>query len=91
MSKWEDTTLGTLICVKHGWPFKSEFLVEGVSDYPIVVSVGNFKYTGGFRFYETKARGYSGDYPAEYLLSPGDILLIMPVKQKAGKSLAFLV
>jgi type I restriction enzyme, S subunit len=87
MSKWREITLGSLIRVKHGWPFKSELMVEGAKDLPIVVSVGNFQYNGGFRLQETTVRGYVGDYPAEYSLVPGDILLIMTCQTEGGEIL----
>jgi type I restriction enzyme S subunit len=77
MTEWEFTTLGKLAIVKHGWPFKSEHLIEPGAGKPIVVAIGNFKYTGGFRFKETRIREYSGDFPQEYALAAGDILLIM--------------
>jgi type I restriction enzyme S subunit len=87
MNQWEETTLGELAKVKHGWPFKSEYLIEPGSGKPVVVSVGNFKYTGGFRFDETKLREYSGEFPEEYILSAGDILLIMTCQTEGGEIL----
>lgn len=62
-------------------------MVEDAGDAPIVVSVGNFQYNGGFRFEATKTRGYVGDYPSEYLLTPGDILLIMTCQTEGGEIL----
>lgn len=87
MNEWKDTTLGRVLQVKHGWPFKSELMVEGAVDHPIVVSVGNFNYGGGFRFQDTKVRHYTGDFPAEYRLTAGDMLLIMTCQTEGGEIL----
>ena len=87
MTQWKVTTLGKLARVKHGWPFKSEHLIEPGAGKPVVVGIGNFKYTGGFRFKETKLREYSGEFPEEYVLSAGDILLIMTCQTEGGEIL----
>jgi hypothetical protein len=49
MSTWQETTLGAVATIKHGWPFKSECMVDQQEGKPIVVSIGNFNYAGGFR------------------------------------------
>lgn len=87
MTTWQDTTLGKVAKIKHGWPFKSECMVEQQAGKPIVVSIGNFKYTGGFRFSETRVREYVDEYPEEYSLLPGDILLIMTCQTEGGEIL----
>ncbi|EQD72912.1 restriction modification system DNA specificity subunit, partial [mine drainage metagenome] len=86
MSEWQSAKLGEVASIKHGWPFKSEYLSDHTGK-PIVVSIGNFKYTGGFRFDETQRREYLGDYPDEYLLAAGDILLIMTCQTEGGEIL----
>ena len=58
--------LGDLIEVNHGWPFKSDFFSEQLTGKGIVVAIGNFRYSGGFRFLETTIKEYRGDYPSEY-------------------------
>ncbi|KPZ21800.1 restriction endonuclease subunit S [Pseudomonas coronafaciens] len=87
MNEWKPIKLGEVVTIKHGWPFKSEHLTEQSTGNPIVVSVGNFKYNGGFRFDETKTREYNGPYPSDYLLSAGDILLIMTCQTEGGEIL----
>ncbi len=87
MNEWKPIKLGEIITIKHGWPFKSEYLSEQETDKPIVVSIGNFLYGGGFRFNDTKTRRYTAEYPAEYLLSAGDILLIMTCQTEGGEIL----
>lgn len=87
MSTWRATKLGEVAAIKHGWPFKSEYLTDQCTGNPVVVSIGNFKYNGGFRFDETIKREYTGKYPDEYLLSAGDILLIMTCQTEGGEIL----
>lgn len=86
-SEWKDVHLGELIEVKHGWPFKSELFSEQLSGRPIVINIGNFRYTGGFRFESTTVREYRGEYPKEYELSPGDMLLVMTCQTADGEIL----
>lgn len=84
---WESVRLGDLAGIKHGWPFKSDLFSEELTGRPIVVAVGNFRYTGGFRFDSTNVKEYLGTYPAEYDLSPGDVLLVMTCQTPGGEIL----
>ncbi|SFP09187.1 type I restriction enzyme, S subunit [Variovorax sp. PDC80] len=88
-SEWELVQLSDLVTIKHGWPFKSEFFVsdDGSFDRPIVVAVGNFDYSGGFRFGSTQIKTYANDFPQEYRLEPGDILLVMTCQTAGGEIL----
>jgi type I restriction enzyme S subunit len=83
----ERVRLGDLLKVTHGWPFKSEFFTEERKGRPIIVSIGNFQYTGGFRFESTTIKEYTNDYPKEYELSPRDILLVMTCQTAGGEIL----
>jgi len=87
VSGWTPSKLGELVEIKHGWPFKSEHFHEDLTGQPIVVSVGNFRYTGGFRFAETAVKEYRDSYPKEYELAPGDMLLIMTCQTAGGEIL----
>ena len=80
-------SLGELADIKHGWAFKSDFFSESPKDNPIVVGIGNFKYEGGFRFESTKIKYYEGDFPSDYLLEAGDILLVMTCQTAGGEIL----
>ena len=84
---WKVTTLGDVVSIKHGYAFKSEFFSEPAPGLPIVVNIGNFKYTGGFRFESTTLKGYVGEFPEEFILSPGDILLVMTCQTAGGEIL----
>lgn len=87
ISGWTSCRLGDLIEIKHGWPFKSELFAENLTGLPIVVGVGNFRYTGGFRFGETTVKEYRGSYPDEFELVRGDILLVMTCQTAGGEIL----
>jgi len=72
---WEDTTLGELLTVKHGWAFKSQYFEE---DGPyVLVTPGNFFEKGGFKLRPGKDRSYSGQFAPEYLLGEGDLIVAM--------------
>jgi len=86
-ASWKSVRLGDLIRIKHGWPFKSEFFSDELTGLPIVTAVGNFRYTGGFRFHETLVKEYRDKYPAEYELKAGEILLIMTCQTEGGEIL----
>lgn len=87
VSQWQSVRLGDLIKVEHGWPFKSECFNESLTGKPIIVSIGNFRYSGGFRFDSTTIKEYRGEYPKAYELKPGDILLVMTCQTPEGEIL----
>jgi type I restriction enzyme S subunit len=86
-NKWRRTKLGDLVKITHGWPFKSQHFSEEKLGRPVVVAIGNFQYTGGFRFDSTSIKEYAGDYPKDYELTPGDILLVMTCQTAGGEIL----
>lgn len=88
-SEWTQVQLRDLVEIKHGWPFKSEFFATdvGASSLPIVVAIGNFDYGGGFRFGSTRINRYTDDFPKDYRLAPGDILLVMTCQTAGGEIL----
>jgi len=79
--------LGELAQIKHGWAFKSDHFTDDSTDKPIVVGIGNFKYEGGFRFDTTKVKRYKGDFPTDYILKEGDMLLVMTCQTPGGEIL----
>jgi type I restriction enzyme S subunit len=86
-SEWTPSRLGDIVEIEHGWPFKSQHFHEDLTGQPIVVSVGNFRYAGGFRFAETSVKEYRDTYPKQYELLPGDMLLIMTCQTAGGEIL----
>lgn len=86
-SDWPVVRLGDVISVEHGWPFKSRECTAEPSRLPIMVAIGNFRYSGGFRFESTTVKHYLGEYPSKYELAPGDLLLIMTCQTPGGEIL----
>lgn len=74
-SGWCLTRLEDLVQIKHGFAFKSEHFVEQ-GDFA-VLTPGNYYETGGFRDRGEKQKYYSGQYPAEFLLKKGALLMAM--------------
>ncbi|NCB17847.1 MAG: hypothetical protein EOM65_16950, partial [Synergistales bacterium] len=85
--EWQDVLLGDLVHIKHGWAFKSKCFSEELSGKPIVVNIGNFRYTGGFRFESTTVKEYTAEYPRDFELRPGEILLVMTCQTAGGEIL----
>jgi type I restriction enzyme S subunit len=83
---WPVTRLGDVARIKHGFAFSG--MTEGLSnDFPVVVGIGNFDYSGGFRFESTNLKRFKGEFPQEYELSPGDVLMAMTCQTPDGEIL----
>jgi len=78
---WVDLPLGDICNFKHGFAFKSEFFVDH-SDL-VLLTPGNFYEDGGYRDRGEKQKHYQGDFPNEYLLPKGSLLVAM-TEQAAG-------
>jgi len=75
MGEWERIQLGDVIDIKHGYAFKGEnFLDRGER---IVLTPGNFRRGGGLVIRPEKERYYAADFPDEFLLRRGDLLVAM--------------
>ncbi|MET4051885.1 type I restriction enzyme S subunit [Frigoribacterium sp. PvP054] len=85
-SGWTPTRLGEVVKIKHGFAF-SGMAANTDSSLPVVVGIGNFDYAGGFRFGSTTIKRYVGQYPAEFTLTPGDVLLAMTCQTAGGEIL----
>jgi type I restriction enzyme, S subunit len=75
MESWRACKLGDLLEIKHGFAFKGEFFSED-GDH-ILLTPGNFREEGGLKLKGDKEKFYSGDFPNEYLLRTGDLLVAM--------------
>jgi len=75
MSKYVTTSLRGKISIKHGFSFKGEYF-DSEGDY-ILITPGNFKEEGGFKFDLAKAKFYKGDFPIEYICKKGDLIVAM--------------
>ena len=73
--KWETVRLGELIDIKHGYAFKGEFFSD--SGEHILLTPGNCHGSGGLKLRPNKEKFYSGEFPDDYLLRKGDLLIVM--------------
>jgi len=83
---WTPIRLGDVVHIKHGFAF-SGMGENADKSLPIVVAIGNFDYAGGFRFDSTAVKRFRGDYPREFELLPGDVLLAMTCQTADGEIL----
>lgn len=85
-SQWVQTSLDELIDIKHGWAFPGAGIMETPSNN-VLVTPGNFKIGGGFK--DSNKKFFEGDYPEEYLLSPGDLIVTMTDLSKGADTLGY--
>ncbi len=87
MSEWKEHKLGDFIDVKHGFAFKGSFITDEPND-KILVTPGNFYIGGGFK--KTKFKYYkSENFPDEYILNEGDIVVTMTDLSKDSDTLGY--
>ncbi len=67
--------LGRLVKIKHGFAFKGEHFSDH-GDY-IVLTPGNIFPKGGLKLKGEKETYYTGDFPRAYILTKGDLVLVM--------------
>lgn len=84
---WKDVTIGDCCSIRHGYAFEGPDMSAQATDGPIVVSIGNFQYTGGFRFGATTLKRATVDPPKDYVLRPGDVLVAMTCQTPDGEIL----
>lgn len=70
--------LGELLKIKHGYAFKSENYVKQ-SNYALV-TLANISETNNFQINKEKTTYYGADFPEEFILRKGD--LIMPLTEQ---------
>lgn len=73
--RWDTIQLADVVDVKHGYAFKSEFFAD-TGEY-ILLSPGNCHESGGLKLKGDKEKYYVGEFPMEYLLNEGDMLVVM--------------
>lgn len=87
MSDWKEVKLGDFFKVKHGYAFKGKFITkEPTKD--VLVTPGNFHIGGGFKNSNNKYYS-SDDYPDDYVLKTGDIVVTMTDLSKETDTLGF--
>src|SRR5207245_1636067 len=78
---WTRHQLGELLRIKHGYAFKGEFFAS--QGDLVVLTPGNFRAEGGLKI-EGQQKYYRGEFPKEFLLKQGELLVVMTdLTQKA--------
>ena len=81
--------LRDIIKIKHGFAFSSKFFS---TDGPhVLLTPGNFREEGGFRWLGEKQKFYEGPVPEDYILSPGQMLIVMTEQAPGLLGSTFLV
>ena len=78
--------LRELAHIKHGFAFSGEFFSE-IDNGIVLVTPGNFAIGGGFQ--ETKNRYFTSEYPQEYVLHAGDLIVTMTDLSKKADTLGY--
>ena len=79
--------LGDLISIKHGYAFKGDYISFEDNSF-VLVTPGNFRIGGGFQ--EEKCKFYhNSDYPSDYVLSEGDLVVTMTDLSKEIDTLGY--
>lgn len=78
--------LGDYIRIKHGFAFKGDYITTEDNGV-VLVTPGNFEIGGGFK--EKKCKFFSAEYPADYVLHAGDLIVTMTDLSKQGDTLGF--
>jgi type I restriction enzyme S subunit len=73
--KWDSIQLGEVMDVKHGYAFKSQGFAD-TGDL-VLLTPGNCHESGGLKLKGEKEKYYVGEFPPEFLLNEGDMLVVM--------------
>lgn len=72
---WETVSLGDLIEIKHGYAFDGQFFSD--SGKYVLLTPGNCHERGGLKLRGDREKYYVGEFPSEFLLHSGDLLIVM--------------
>lgn len=78
--------LGDHVSIKHGYAFDGEFFSDQDNGV-VLVTPGNFALGGGYQ--DGKGKYYTGEYPAEFVLQPGDLIVTMTDLSKRIDTLGY--
>lgn len=84
---WREVVLGKVLTIKHGFAFAGDGFGSDSSS-PQVLTPRNFAVSGGFK--HADAKSFEGDYPAEYLLNGGELVVTMTDLSKSVDTLGLL-
>ena len=83
---WKWVKLGEVVKIKHGYAFPGKNITNQDTG-KVLVTPGNFNIGGGFK--SDKLKFYSGDYPKEYELQGGEIIVVMTDLSKDADILGY--
>lgn len=72
--------------IKHGYAFKGDYITFE-SNNVVLVTPGNFKIGGGFQ--ENKCKYFTSEYPNDYVLCPGNLIVTMTDLSKEADTLGY--
>ncbi len=72
---WEQKKLDEVIKLKNGYAFSSKFFSTNETD-KILLTPGNFHINGNL-YFGSNTKYYQGEVQEEYILSKGDLLIVM--------------
>ncbi len=81
-----EVRLGDVIKIKHGFAFKGEYFTDEDTGLA-VLTPGNFTLSGGFQ--ETEKFYASHDFPKEFILSAGDLIVTMTDLSKEADTIGY--
>ena len=84
--KFPKCTLREVAHIKHGFAFSGEFFSEEANGV-VLVTPGNFALGGGFQ--EVRNKYFTSDYPEEYILHAGDLIVTMTDLSKKADTLGY--
>lgn len=76
-SGWTDRKLSDLVDVTHGFAFDGKHFIDGKSDYPILLTPGNFTEVGSLDFNEKNTKRFTGAVSPNFVLNTGDLVVVM--------------
>ncbi len=83
---WNVKTLDEIMCIKHGFAFKGEHIIEEENNN-ILLTPGNVRIGGGFKGDNFKY--YNGHIPKEYVFKTGDLMVTMTDLSKAADTIGY--
>jgi len=86
-NEWIERQIGDYLHdIKHGFAFKGEYFTNQPTEH-YLVTPANFAIGGGFQ--NGKSMYYTNDFPDEYILDKGDLIVTMTDLSKTGDTLGF--
>lgn len=74
--EWDVVRVGEDADIEHGFAFPGHQFTDKETDSALLVP-GNFHREGGLYFTAENTKYFSGKYPRQYILSHGDVLVVM--------------